>query len=56
MTLSLTPLKIMKRILVTGATGQVGSELTMPLRLKYGGKNVIAATRKTDEPKKISSI
>jgi len=33
----------MKRILVTGATGQVGSELTMELRKKYGGDNVIAA-------------
>lgn len=33
----------MKRILVTGATGQIGSELTISLRLKYGGKNVIAA-------------
>jgi nucleoside-diphosphate-sugar epimerase len=33
----------MKRILVTGATGQIGSELTMLLRLKYAGENVIAA-------------
>lgn len=33
----------MKRILVTGATGQIGSELTISLRLKYAGKNVIAA-------------
>ena len=33
----------MKRILVTGATGQIGSELTMALRLKYAGENVVAA-------------
>jgi len=32
----------MKRILVTGATGQIGSELTTALRLKYTSENVIA--------------
>ena len=35
--------KNMKRILVTGATGQIGSELTMELRKRYGGDNVVAA-------------
>ncbi len=33
----------MKRILVTGATGQIGSELTIALRQAYGDGNVIAA-------------
>ena len=33
----------MRRILITGATGQIGSELTRSLRAKYGGDNVIAA-------------
>lgn len=32
----------MKRILITGATGQIGSELTVALRKYYGNKNVIA--------------
>ena len=35
------------RILVTGATGQIGSELTMALRQKYGGSQVIAAGHTT---------
>ncbi|MEC4750107.1 NAD-dependent epimerase/dehydratase family protein [Methylomicrobium sp. Wu6] len=33
----------MKKILVTGATGQIGSELTLVLRDQYGAENVIAA-------------
>lgn len=33
----------MKKILITGATGQIGSELTPALRNKYGAENVIAA-------------
>jgi nucleoside-diphosphate-sugar epimerase len=37
------PRKSMKKILVTGSTGQIGSELTMELRKKYGNYNVIAA-------------
>ncbi|MEK7703650.1 MAG: L-threonine 3-dehydrogenase [Myxococcota bacterium] len=32
----------MKTILVTGAVGQIGSELTMELRRRYGGANVVA--------------
>lgn len=33
----------MGKILVTGATGQIGSELTLALREKYGSENVVAA-------------
>jgi len=32
----------MKRILITGAIGQIGSELTVELRKRYGRENVIA--------------
>lgn len=39
--------KAMKRILITGAAGQIGSELTMALREKYGNDNVVATGRKT---------
>jgi len=35
------------RILVTGACGQIGSELTMALRERYGHDNVIATGHKT---------
>ena len=36
----------MKRILVTGSYGQIGTELVGVLRKKYGGENVIATGRK----------
>ena len=36
----------MQKILVTGAAGQIGSELTMVLREKYGNENVIGAGHK----------
>ena len=36
----------MKKILMTGATRQIGSELVPALRHKYGGDNVIAAGHK----------
>jgi nucleoside-diphosphate-sugar epimerase len=39
--------KAMKKILVTGSVGQIGSELTMVLREKYGNENVVACGRKT---------
>ncbi len=37
----------MRRILVTGATGQVGSELTPALRRRYGADHVVAAGHRT---------
>ncbi len=37
----------MQRVLVTGAVGQIGSELTMALREKCGANNVVAGGRKT---------
>jgi nucleoside-diphosphate-sugar epimerase len=36
------------RILITGALGQIGSELTMKLRERFGGENVIASDIKTE--------
>ena len=39
--------KSMKKILVTGAVGQIGSELTLALREKFGNDNVLATGRKT---------
>ncbi|MCD6129307.1 NAD-dependent epimerase/dehydratase family protein [Candidatus Bipolaricaulota bacterium] len=40
----------MVRILVTGATGQIGSELTLALRRRYGSENVVAAFHRTPLP------
>ncbi len=39
----------MRKILVTGALGQIGSELTMLLREEYGNDNVIASGRRIKE-------
>jgi nucleoside-diphosphate-sugar epimerase len=36
----------MKRILITGALGQIGTELTMYLRKQYGKDNVVASSRR----------
>lgn len=41
----------MKNILVIGATGQIGSELTMRLRSIYGNNNVVAGYITGAEPK-----
>jgi len=37
-----------KIILVTGACGQIGSELTLALRAQYGGDNVVATGHRTE--------
>ncbi len=37
-----------ERILVTGSVGQIGSELTLALRERYGGDKVVATGRKTE--------
>ncbi|MFH2144139.1 MAG: NAD-dependent epimerase/dehydratase family protein [Bacteroidota bacterium] len=43
----------MNKILIIGAVGQIGSELTLELRRVYGNENVIASTRKTQPSDKI---
>lgn len=45
----------MKRILVTGALGQIGSEITMKLRDIYGNDNVIASSRSKDKGEVVDS-
>ncbi|MFX1302007.1 MAG: NAD-dependent epimerase/dehydratase family protein [Promethearchaeota archaeon] len=45
----------MRRILVIGAAGQIGSELVPFLREKYGNDNVIATGRKTPLPEIIKN-
>ena len=39
--------KEMKKILVTGSVGQIGSELVPALRAKHGNENVVATVHKT---------
>jgi len=43
----------MKKILVIGSVGQIGSELTLELRKIYGAENVIAGGRKTKPSEKL---
>jgi nucleoside-diphosphate-sugar epimerase len=45
----------MKKILVTGAMGQIGSELVMNLRKRYGSDNVIATDIKKDNNEVVQS-
>jgi nucleoside-diphosphate-sugar epimerase len=43
----------MRKVLVTGAVGQIGSELTMVLREKYGNDNVIATGHRSKPSEKL---
>jgi nucleoside-diphosphate-sugar epimerase len=45
----------MKRILVTGAVGQIGSELVMELRGRYGNDNVVATFHRTPPSEELTS-
>jgi nucleoside-diphosphate-sugar epimerase len=42
-----------KKILVTGSVGQIGSELALALRERYGAENVVATGRKTKPSKEL---
>jgi nucleoside-diphosphate-sugar epimerase len=43
----------MEKFLVTGACGQIGSELTLALRERYGNENVVATGHKTKPGEKL---
>ncbi|MCK4288825.1 MAG: NAD-dependent epimerase/dehydratase family protein, partial [Bacteroidales bacterium] len=43
----------MKKILIIGSVGQIGSELTLELRKIYGNDNVVATGRKTKPSEKL---
>ncbi len=45
--------KRIEKIMVTGSVGQIGSELTLALRQRYGADNVIACGRKTQPSKEL---
>lgn len=44
---------MIKRILLTGSSGQIGSELVMALRDIYGGENVVASDKCSNASEKI---
>jgi nucleoside-diphosphate-sugar epimerase len=43
----------MRKILITGAVGQIGSDLTMYLREKHGNENVVAVGHRTKPSEKL---
>ncbi|MCD4791248.1 MAG: L-threonine 3-dehydrogenase [Bacteroidales bacterium] len=45
----------MKNILIIGSVGQIGSELTMELRRRYGSEHVIAGFRKTQPSEELAN-
>lgn len=45
----------MPNILVTGATGQIGTELTLALRERYGNDNVTAAGHRREPPNNLAA-
>jgi nucleoside-diphosphate-sugar epimerase len=45
----------MPNILVTGATGQIGSELTVALRQRYGAERVVAAGHRRPPPPDVTA-
>jgi nucleoside-diphosphate-sugar epimerase len=44
----------MKNILIIGSVGQIGSELTMELRRRYGNDHVVAGYRKTEPSEELA--
>ncbi|WP_411727069.1 NAD-dependent epimerase/dehydratase family protein [Methyloglobulus sp.] len=46
----------MKKILVTGATGQIGVELTQTLRDKYGAENVVATGHDRQQTNELTQV
>ncbi len=45
----------MKNILIIGSVGQIGSELTMELRKRYGNDHVVAGYRKTEPSEELAN-
>ncbi|MCD4745668.1 MAG: NAD-dependent epimerase/dehydratase family protein [Bacteroidales bacterium] len=45
----------MKKILVIGSVGQIGSELTLELRNRYGNENVVAGFRRTQPSEELAT-
>jgi len=45
----------MKNILIIGSVGQIGSELTMELRKRYGNNHVVAGFRSTQPSEELAN-